>query len=146
MKYIFKHTQITMLNFLGSIMLEICAENLNNEDIFNLNSFHANEILNEISEIVESWLHICDSLTRLFWPNNGSHPWIGEPYIPKQAAMFQERLNEIKSIKNMYKQIASIFCENLQMMQSIKMVFLPFKGIFSAKNKINILMINLTID
>ena len=90
------------------------------------------EVLSEITETIESWLHICDTLTRLFWPNNSSHTWIGEPHIPKQAIFFQDRLNEIKSIKNLYRQIASIFCENDRMIKSVKTMFVPFKGKFKT--------------
>lgn len=84
------------------------------------------QAINEIEEIVDIWIQACDSLTRLFWPNNGQNPWIGEPHKAKQATQFKERLREIKNIKNMYKQIASIFGEQDQ--ANIGAIFLPFEG------------------
>lgn len=120
-----------IMDIISAIIIETCSENLNNEDIFNIESFHITEILNEVTEYIESWLHVCDTLTRLFWPNNASHSWIGEPHVPAQAIGFQERLSEIKSIKNMYKQIVSLFSDNGHMVQSVKMMFAPFKGEWS---------------
>lgn len=86
------------------------------------------EIINEVTEYIDSWLHVCDSLTRLFWPNNGNHTWIGEAHVPQQAVVFRERLDEIRSIKNMYRQISSILSENRHMTHNVKAMFLPFKG------------------
>lgn len=84
------------------------------------------QTINEIKEIVDIWIQVCDSLTRLFWPNNGQHPWVGDAHIPKQSIKFQERLAEIKSIKDMYKQIASIFGESDEL--SISEIFSLFEG------------------
>lgn len=117
--------------YVGSSIIEICCENLiNDNDIWNLNSFHIVQTINEVYECCESWIQLCESLTKLFWPNNIQHQWIGEPHIPMQAIQFRERLNEIKNIKNMYKQIASIFLENNNQLlsQNIGKVFRPFRG------------------
>lgn len=119
---------------LGSDVVEICSDNLNNDDIWNMNSFHITITLNDVQETIEYLLQICDSLTRLFWPNYGLHQWIGEPYIPHRATKFVERLNEIKNIKNLFKQISLIFNHNIsgideQMQRTIKIMYSPFKSI-----------------
>lgn len=109
-------------------MLEFCSDHLSIEDVWNLKSFEVSQTLRDILEIVESWIQVCDSLTRLFWPNYGQHAWLGEPHIPKNSVLFQERLNEIKNIKNVYKDITCLFNENNQIDKSIRRIFIPFKG------------------
>lgn len=79
-----------------------------NEDVWNVSSYHINNLMNQVLDITESWMQLCDSLTRLFWPNYGQHPWIGKPHSPQQGHLFKERLSEIKGIKNLYKQIITL--------------------------------------
>lgn len=110
-------------------IIEICIENMLNEDIWNINSFHINTILSQVSDIAESWIQLCDSLTRLFWPNYSQHLWLGEPHIPKIANVFKTRLTEIKDIKNLHKQLISLFCEDESFVRSINAMFRPFKEI-----------------
>ncbi|XP_055916348.1 cytoplasmic dynein 2 heavy chain 1 [Eupeodes corollae] len=94
-----------LLDILGNLILEICTENLSTEDIWNLSSYHVTNSMSQCHDIVDSWIQLCDSLTRLFWPNYVQHVWTGEPHIPKRGQLFKERLAEIKSIKNLFKQI-----------------------------------------
>lgn len=101
---------------------------MNNDDVFNINSFQVAEMLNEVSDYCDSWLHVCDTLTRLFWPNNGTHTWLGPPHVPTKAIQFKERLNEIKSIKTMYAQVASIFGDNVSVIRTVNQMFIPFRG------------------
>lgn len=114
--------------FSAANVLEFCSDHLSIEDVWSLKSFEVSQTLRDILEIVDAWIQVCDSLTRLFWPNYGQHPWLGEPHIPKNAILFQERLNEIKNIKNMYKDITCLFNENNQIDKSIRRIFIPFRG------------------
>lgn len=82
----------------------------------------------EVSENIDSYLHVCDMLTRVFWPNNGAHLWVGTAHVPPQAGVYQERISDIKSIKLMYQQISSVFVENGQSAFNVRAMFDPFKG------------------
>ncbi|XP_067625981.1 cytoplasmic dynein 2 heavy chain 1-like [Eurosta solidaginis] len=94
-----------LLDIIGNRLLEICVEQLLMEDIWNLNSHHVSTLMSQCIDTADSWLQLCDSLTRLFWPNYAQHPWVGEPHVPN---LFKDRLTEIKNIKNLYKQIVTL--------------------------------------
>lgn len=123
-----QNRMIDLINIISSIVIDNCIDSLSTVDIWNINSIHTSQVLSENADIIDSWIRICDSLTRLFWPNNGANPWSGHPHIPKNAQLFQERLAEIKVIKNMYTQIATIFNEDDQMDKIIMAMFHPFTG------------------
>ncbi|XP_067623203.1 cytoplasmic dynein 2 heavy chain 1-like [Eurosta solidaginis] len=97
-----------LLDIIGNRLLEICVEQLLMEDIWNLNSHHVNTLMSQCIDTADSWLQLCDSLTRLFWPNYVQHPWVGEPHVPKRGHLFKDRLTEIKNIRNLYKQIVTL--------------------------------------
>lgn len=110
-------------------VLEICIENLNGEDVWSLDNLHVNTAFAHIGEIAENWIQICDSLTRLFWPNYAQHPWLGEAHIPRQAQAFKSRLEEVKNIKNLYRQISSLFSDNSHLIDSVNRIFQPFRKV-----------------
>lgn len=123
-----QNRMIDLMNIISSIVVDACSDSLSTVDIWNINSIHTSQVLGENADTIDSWTHICDSLTRLFWPNNGTNPWTGPPHIPKNAQLFRERLNEIKMIKNLYTQIATIFNEDNQMDKVVLAMFHPFAG------------------
>ncbi|XP_053958646.1 cytoplasmic dynein 2 heavy chain 1 [Anastrepha ludens] len=116
-----------LLDIMGNGLLEICVEQLLMEDIWNLNSHHVNMLMSQCIDTADSWMQLCDSLTRLFWPNYVQHPWLGEPHAPKRGQQFKERLSEIKNIKNLYRQIATLL--NDEEMKSMLYESSPFKDI-----------------
>ncbi|XP_028896482.2 cytoplasmic dynein 2 heavy chain 1 [Zeugodacus cucurbitae] len=116
-----------LLDIIGNRLLAICVEQLVMEDIWSLNSQHMNTQMSQCIDTADSWMQLCDSLTRLFWPNYMQHPWVGEPHISKRGQQFKERLLEIKNIKNLYKQIATLL--NDEEMQSILYETSPFKEV-----------------
>lgn len=121
---------IDLINIISSIVIDACADSLSTVDIWNINSIHSSQVLGDNVDTIDSWIRICDSLTRLFWPNNAANPWTGNPHIPKNAQLFRERLGEIKRIKNLYTQIATIFVEDNQMDKIVVAMFHPFTGDF----------------
>lgn len=86
------------MHIVGSHIIEICVENMTNEDIWNSNSIHINTLIIQVGEIIDSWIQVCDTLTRLFWPNYNQHRWTGEPHIPISAVHFKLRLTEVRII------------------------------------------------
>ncbi|XP_016964184.1 cytoplasmic dynein 2 heavy chain 1 [Drosophila biarmipes] len=97
-----------LLDIIGKRLLEVCLTQLLAEDIWSLNSSHVNNLMGQSIDTVDAWIQLCDSLTRLFWPNYVKHPWLGDPHVPKRGQLFKERLSEIRSIKQLYKQIATL--------------------------------------
>ncbi|KAH8278084.1 hypothetical protein KR026_009737 [Drosophila bipectinata] len=97
-----------LLDIIGKTLLEVCLAQLLAEDIWSLNSSHVNNLMSQSIDTVDAWVQLCDSLTRLFWPNYLKHPWLGDPHIPKRGQLFKERLSEIRGIKQLYKQIATL--------------------------------------
>ncbi|BFF95328.1 cytoplasmic dynein 2 heavy chain 1 [Drosophila madeirensis] len=97
-----------LLDIIGKRLLEVCLTQLLAEDIWSLNSYHVNSLMSQSIDTVDAWIQLCDSLTRLFWPNYVKHPWLGEPHVPKRGQQFKERLSEIRNIKQLYKQIATL--------------------------------------
>ncbi|XP_030382925.1 cytoplasmic dynein 2 heavy chain 1 [Scaptodrosophila lebanonensis] len=97
-----------LLDIIGNRLLEACLAQLLAEDIWSLTSFNVNNLMSHCIDTVDAWIQLCDSLTRLFWPNYVKHPWVGEPHMPKRGQLFKERLTEIRNIKQLYKQIASL--------------------------------------
>ncbi|GAB0096653.1 Cytoplasmic dynein 2 heavy chain 1 [Sergentomyia squamirostris] len=108
-------------------VLNICTDNLSGEDIWSLESLHVNNAFVHIGEITDNWIQICDSLTRLFWPNYTQHSWLGDPHIPRQAVAFKSRLEEVRNIKNLYRQIVSLFGDNTPLIDSVNKMFKPFR-------------------
>lgn len=97
-----------LLDIMGNRLLEACLMQLLAEDIWSLASYHVNNLMSQCMDTVDAWMQLCDSLTRLFWPNYVKHPWVGEPHVPRRGQQFKERLAEIRSIKQLYKQIATL--------------------------------------
>lgn len=118
--------------FFGSVALnvtEFCSDRLNEiDDVWDVKSLRVFQTLNDITEVVESWIQVCDSLTRLFWPNYARHAWIGGPHIPKTATLYLKRLHAIQAIRNVYKEIVSLFNEINQIDKSVRRIFIPFRG------------------
>lgn len=125
---------IDLMNIISSTVIDACVDSLSTVDIWNINSIQTSQALGENVDTIDSWIRICDSLTRLFWPNNAANPWTGSPHIPKNAELFRERLNEIKVIKNLYTQIATIFNEDDHMDKVVVAMFQPFAGRFCCIN------------
>ncbi|KAH8263165.1 hypothetical protein KR044_005503 [Drosophila immigrans] len=97
-----------LLDIMGNRLLEACLLQLHAEDIWSLASYNVNNLMSQCMDTVDAWMQLCDSLTRLFWPNYVKHPWLGEPHVPRRGQQFRERLGEIRSIKQLYKQIATL--------------------------------------
>lgn len=110
-------------------ILEFCSDRLNElDDIWDIKSLQVYQTVTDITEVVDAWLQVCDSLTRLFWPNYGRHAWIGEPHIPKNARAFLDRLKEVQNVRNVYKEIVCLFNEINQFDKSHRRIFMPFQG------------------
>lgn len=106
--------------------MQICLDPLPKEDVWNINNSHVTNLMSQLLDTADSWLQLCDSLTRLFWPNYAKHPWIGETHLPKGVQLLKERILEMRNIKNLYKQIS--FLLNDYETEEIMRTESPFKN------------------
>lgn len=115
--------------YIAMNVIDFCSDGLDEiDDIWDAKSLHVFQTLNDIIEVIESWIQVCDSLTRLFWPNYARHAWIGSSHIPKTATTYLERLQQIHTIRNVYKEIMCLFNEINQIDRSVRRIFTPFRG------------------
>lgn len=99
------------------------------DDIWDIRSILVYQAIIDAKEIIESWIQVCDTLTRLFWPNYARHVWLGSPHTAKNANQYLERLNEIQNIRDTHKEIVCIFNEINQMDKSTRQIFIPFHNV-----------------
>ncbi|XP_055390537.1 cytoplasmic dynein 2 heavy chain 1 [Condylostylus longicornis] len=116
-----------LMDVICNFIIEICTEILLLENIWSLSSYHVNNLMSQAMDITDSWLQLCDTLTRLFWPNYIQHQWLGDPHIPKRGKQFKERLTEIRNIKNLYKQIVTLI--NIQEIRDLLSHNSAFKSV-----------------
>lgn len=110
-------------------IVDFCADHLSELDnIWSVKYLQVEQTICTVYDTIQAWIQICDSLTRLFWPNYGRHTWIGEPHIPKSASLLEYRLREIQNIKNVYKEIICLFNEVNQIDKTVQKMFIPFEG------------------
>lgn len=98
------------------------------DDIWDVRSLLVYQAIIDIKEIIETWIQVCDTLTRLFWPNYARHVWLGSSHKPKNAHQYLERLNEVQNIRNTHKEIVCIFNEINQLDKSTRQIFIPFQN------------------
>uniref|UniRef100_A0A1B0AQ10 Dynein heavy chain, cytoplasmic n=1 Tax=Glossina palpalis gambiensis TaxID=67801 RepID=A0A1B0AQ10_9MUSC len=115
-----------LMDVLGDQLMHICLDPLPKDDVWNINNCHVTNLMSQLLDTADSWLQLCDSLTRLFWPNYAKHPWIGETHLPKGVQLLKERILDIRNIKNLYKQIS--FLLNDYEMEDIMRTESPFKN------------------
>uniref|UniRef100_A0A1A9WMF6 Dynein heavy chain, cytoplasmic n=1 Tax=Glossina brevipalpis TaxID=37001 RepID=A0A1A9WMF6_9MUSC len=115
-----------LMDVLGDQLMQICLDPLLKEDVWNISNFHVSSLMSQLLDTADSWLQLCDSLTRLFWPNYAKHPWVGETHLPKGVQLLKERIMDIRNIKSLYKQIS--FLLNDYESEEIMRTESPFKN------------------
>lgn len=108
-----QNRMVSIIDVLSSMIVSCCVDNMNQQDdIWSSSSMNLNELIGHVVDIMNSWIQICDSLTRLFWTNCEHHPWVGKPHIPSLMTRFKLRIEEILDIKQVHKQIAILSSED----------------------------------
>lgn len=108
-----QNRMISIVDVLSSMIVSCCIDEMNQQDdIWSTCSMNLNELISHVMDIMNNWIQICDSLTRLFWSNCEQHPWVGKPYIPALMTRFKLRVEEILDIKQVHKQIATLSSED----------------------------------
>lgn len=108
-----QNRMVSIIDVLSSMIVSCCVDDMNQQDdIWVSSSMNLNELIGHVTDIMDSWIQICDSLTRLFWTNCEYHSWIGKPYVPSLMTRFKLRVEEILDIKQVHKQIATLSTED----------------------------------
>lgn len=108
-----QNRMVSIIDVLSSMIVTCCIDDMNQQDdMWSSSSMNLNELIGHVMDIMNNWIQICDSLTRLFWTNCEQHPWSGKPYIPSLMTKFKLRVEEILDIKQVHKQIAILSSED----------------------------------
>lgn len=108
-----QNRMISIIDVLSSMIVSCCVEEMNQQDdVWSTGSMNLNELISHVMDILNSWIQICDSLTRLFWTNCEQHRWSGHPYVPSLMTRFKMRVEEILDIKQVHKQISLLSSED----------------------------------
>lgn len=119
-----------LLDVTGSAVVASCAVSLRHDDPFSVDALHTvAEQLGEATELLNMWLRVCDSLTRLFWPNNGQHQWLGEPHRTALALQFVERLQDVGNMRAMFQQIVVVFDGEAAALRRVQGIFQQFNDV-----------------
>lgn len=119
-----------LLDITGAAVVASCAASLRHDDPFGVDVLHAvAEQLGEATELMHTWLRVCDSLTRLFWPNNGQHQWLGEPHQPALAQRFVGRLQDVGHMRAMFQQIVVVFDGDAAALRRVQAIFQQFNEV-----------------
>lgn len=95
-----QNRMISVIDVLSSMIVNCCIDEINQQDdVWSSSSINLNELIEHVMDIVNNWMQICDSLTRLFWSNCDHHPWIGKAYVPVLMSRFKLRVEEVLDIK-----------------------------------------------
>ena len=108
-----QNRMISIIDVLSSMIVTCCIDDMNQQDdVWSSGSLNLNELIGHVMDIMNNWIQICDSLTRLFWTNCEQHRWIGQPYIPSLMTRFKLRVEEVLDIKQVHKQISLLSSED----------------------------------
>lgn len=119
-----------ILDILAMHVVECCADQLSTEDLWSsANSRSINASMLQVHDILDNWNQVCDSLTRLFWPNYGQHAWLGDPHIPKVGHLLKSRITEISNIKTLHSQLVNLFEDDGNLVRMLNQIFRPFRKV-----------------
>ena len=76
--------------------------------------------------LCEKFIHTCEQLTALFWPNYIPHKWEGGPYKPDHAINVHNRLKEVLSLRTLHKQLSQLLSVSEQTEMKMNKSFDPF--------------------
>lgn len=125
-----QNRMVSVIDVLSSMIVCCCVDDMNQQDdVWITSSMNLNELISHVMDIMNNWIQICDSLTRLFWTNCESHPWIGKAYIPSLMTKFKIRIEEIMDIKQVHKQISLLSTEDETIDMRSRDYFYSFRDI-----------------
>jgi hypothetical protein len=68
-------SEILFFKIPATFIINCCIDDMNQEDIWSSSSINLNGVIGLVTDTINSWIQICDSLTRLFWTNCEQHTW-----------------------------------------------------------------------
>lgn len=137
-----QNRMVSIIDVLSTLIVNCCIDDINEHDgIWTTGSNTLNNLINNILDITNNWMQVCDSMSRLFWTNCEHHLWIGNPYVPAIMTKFKNRMEEILEIKQIYKQISVLSQEDDTIDMTTKDYFHTFRGKFNYNLEIELYLI-----
>lgn len=125
-----QNRMVSIIDVLSQLIVCCCIDDMNEQDnIWTSGSITINNLINNVLDITNNWMQVCDSMSRLFWTNCEHHLWIGSPYVPATMTKFKIRMQEILEIKQIYKQIQVLSQEDDSIDMTAKDYFHTFRDI-----------------
>lgn len=125
-----QNRMVSIIDVLSQLVVNCCIDDMNEQDnIWTSSSITINNLINNVLDIINNWMQVCDSMTRLFWTNCEHHMWIGSPYVSAIMTKFKNRMQEILEIKQIYKQITILSQEDDTIDMTAKDYFHTFRDI-----------------
>lgn len=125
-----QNRMISIIDVLSSMIVSCCVDDMNQQDdVWSSGSMNLNELIGHVMDIMNNWIQICDSLTRLFWTNCEQHPWLGKPFIPSLMTKFKTRVEEVLDIKQVHQQISTLSTEDESIDLKSRDYFYSFRDI-----------------
>lgn len=126
-----ENRMIDVLDVIALYLVEMCCEQLSNDDMWSINSLATNGTITHVQDIVDNWNQVCDTLTRLFWPNYANHQWLGEAHVPKYGRLLKERINEIMKLRSLNTELSNLFAldDEVTTATMLGQMFRPFRRI-----------------
>lgn len=126
-----ENRMVDVLDVIAWTLVELCCDQLNNDDLWSGNTMATTGTITHVQDIIDSWNQVCDTSTRLFWPNYAQRQWLGEPHVPSSGARLKERLDEIGTLRRLHSELSNLLCadETQATWQLLGQMFRPFRRI-----------------
>ncbi|GLH06947.1 Cytoplasmic dynein 2 heavy chain 1, partial [Gryllus bimaculatus] len=118
-----------LLTITGNALSRFVQSHLKNIHLWEDPFSKVEELISQGINIGEKWIHTCERLTSLFWPNYTPHPWEGPPYSPVYVKNFVNRLQEILRLRTLHRQLIRLLSKSEQLELGTNDSFKPFEGL-----------------
>jgi dynein heavy chain 2, cytosolic len=118
-----QNRMVGVMKVISTYVVKFCVDHIQSVEIWKLNSLNVNSDIVEVTDVVDAWMQVCDSLTRLFWPHYGQHAWMGEAFVPQNGRLFKNRVEEIARMRDANKQVLALFAEDQTFMNMASRIF-----------------------
>lgn len=123
-----ENRMVDVLDVIALNIVEMCCDQLSNDDLWSGNTLTTTANITHVQDVLDSWNQVCDTLTRLFWPNYAQRQWLGEPHTPRFGTLFKARLHEITTLRSLHTELSHLFTDDPQTLNTmLGQMFRPFR-------------------
>lgn len=107
-----ENRMVDVLDVVAMSLVEMCCDHLSNDDLWGGNTLVVSGTIAHVQDIIDNWNQVCDTLTRLFWPNYATRQWLGDAHVPRYGRLLKERLQEISNLRTMHLELGNLFARD----------------------------------